>query len=140
VTGYAILDRRGRLLATHDAIEDATYAAREVHGHVVGWVVRARDGVTMSHHPLTGRRRVAPWPPRPGKPAPLSVPARPHCPIWAALRHPSTAADIAAVVPGVDRAEVSRTLLRWLDDGLVTWDRAVWSRAPGATPPRGEAG
>ena len=137
---FVILDAAGRRIATHAAPEDATYAGRTAHQDRLGWVVRD-DGEVILVHPRVGRR-VPAWPPPEDAAAntteSLTVPARPYCPIWAALRHPSTAAEVAAVVPGVDRAEVSRTLLRWLDEGLVTWERAVWARVPGA--PRPEVG
>jgi len=82
--GYTILDSRGRRLAVvpGPAVEDATALARETYGDRAGWVVR-NDGVTISHHPRVGRRHVAPWPPTEDAPAPepLTVPARPYCPI-----------------------------------------------------------
>ena len=98
------------------------------HAEVYAWVVTL-DGVTLRHrHNL---RAKAPAPVWPKVNAGATTP--PGCPVLAALKRQRTLDEVAAVLPGWERAAVSKRLLALLDEdaALVRYEGgvAVWEVA-----------
>lgn len=125
-TPCLILADGGRVLGRYDSHSAATHAAHTTHAAVYAWVTTL-DGVTLRHR--HGRRPKAPpavWPT-----LTLAPPPPPGCPVLAALRQPRTLDEVLAVLPGWERAAVSRRLLTLWDEGvaLVRYEGgvAVWS-------------
>lgn len=123
MTDCLLLDRLGTVLARASNLSLARSLAHSEYPSVYVWIVREADHVLLAHRHLAPRHVPAPhWPT-----SPLAPPAR-GCPLWAALRHPRTVDELAAVLPAWDREAIKRRLLALWDDGEVRVVRGVWRR------------
>lgn len=146
MTAFAIYSPKGELLASFDAVEDATYAGRTRWAGQVGWIER-RDGLVYRG---PGPASVARKPPEPAPDrvtappvgplrvvAPPLAPPAPLCPVWAALRVPATIGELDRMLVRLDREGIGRRLLWLLDHGYVSRERGsgLWRRLDDAGEP-----
>ena len=127
-TPCLLLDTRGRVLGRYPSHSVATRAAHLTYPNTFGWVTTL-DGVVLRHrHDLRAKAPAPVWPT-----VTLVPPPSPGCPVLAALRRPRTLDEVAAVLPGWERAAVSKRLLTLLDSGeaVVRYEDgvAVWEVA-----------